>query len=328
MHSNMKGTAADHSSRQDHTPDDQRGWYDEPLPADHRSGFVAVVGRPNVGKSSLMNAYLGQKVAIVSPKPQTTRNRLLGILTRRNVQLIFIDTPGIHRPQHKLGKYMLDTAISAIPDADIALFVVDVSSYPTEADRATARLLSEQPEVPRVLALNKMDLVKPSELPARAAAYCELGAAMEWLPVSATRGDNLSELLSLLLDHLPLGPRLYPPDQVTDQQERFISAELIREQVFVQTHQEVPYGVAVAVEEFKERRPDLTYIGATIYVERDSHKGIIIGKDGERLKEIGQRARKDIEAMLDHAVYLELWVKVREKWRQDDRQLRDFGYAN
>lgn len=302
-------------------------WDEEPLPPDHRSGFVAVVGRPNVGKSTLMNAYLGQKVAIVTPKPQTTRHRLLGILTLPHAQLIFMDTPGIHQPRHKLGHYMVETAKNAISDADVILFMVDVSVPPTDEDQAVAQLVAKNPRTPVILALNKMDLVQPADLQAHFDAYWALGQFAAWMLISATRGDNLEKLRDIIISHLPLGPRYYPPDQVTDQPERFVAAELIREQILLQTHQEVPYGVAVVVEEFKERRPDLTYISATIYVERESHKGIIIGNKGEKLKQIGQKARQHLEEMVGHQVYLELWVKVRKKWRQDERQLRELGYV-
>lgn len=302
-------------------------WYEEPLPAEHRSGFVAVVGRPNVGKSTLMNAYLGQKVAIVSPRPQTTRNRLLGILTRPDAQIVFVDTPGIHEPQHKLGKYLVETAYEAIPGADVILFTVDLSEMPTAADRSTARILAERTQSPVILALNKMDRTTPAQLEAHVNAYNALGEYADWMLISATRGDNLDKLLEMVRERLPVGPRYYPPDQVTDQQERFLAAELIREQILLRTRQEVPHGVAVVVEEFTERRPDLTYIGATIFVDRDTHKGIIIGSRGDMLKQIGQGARVDVERLLGHRVYIELWVKTRKKWRQDEQELRNLGYA-
>jgi GTPase len=302
-------------------------WYEEPLPPDHRSGFVAVVGRPNVGKSTLMNAYLGQKVAIVSPRPQTTRNRLLGILTQPTMQIVFVDTPGIHAPRHKLGQYLVDTACGAIPDADVVLFTVDLSEPPTAADRTTAGILAERTQAPIILALNKADKTTPAQLQPHVDAYNALGQFADWMLVSATRGDNLDKLLEMIRLQLPAGPRYYPPDQITDQQERFMAAELIREQVLVKTRQEVPHGVAVVIEEFSERRPDLTYIGATIYVERETHKGILIGTRGDMLKQIGRDARNSIEELLGHKVFLELWVKTRQKWRQSERDLRNLGYA-
>ncbi len=306
----------------------------EELPEDHRSGFVAVIGRPNVGKSTLMNAYLGQKVAIVSPKPQTTRNRLLGILTRPDAQIIFVDTPGIHRPKHKLGEYMREQALIAIPDADVVLWLVDVSVLPTEEDEEIADLLARRRHsAPLVMGMNKVDLLAPEDVPDRTAVYRELlaQAAPEqldppWMLISAVRGDGRDELLDLLISLLPLGPRYYPPDQITDQQERFIVAELIREQALHHLRQEVPHGVAVVVDEFKERSAEMTYISATIYVERDSHKGIVLGREGSMLKRIGQAARQEIEQLLGTRVYLDLWVKVRPRWRRDEKALRYLGY--
>jgi GTP-binding protein Era len=297
------------------------------LPSDHRSGFVAVLGRPNVGKSTLMNAYLGQKIAIVSEKPQTTRNRLLGILTRRDAQVIFVDTPGIHAPLHKLGEYMVETAVRAIPDADVVLFLVDASLPPTEEDALVAGAIREQGGgVSVILALNKVDL-----LPSLASPYAEAYLAMlqptAWIPISAVRGDNRDELLELVVAHLPFGPRYYPEDQITDQQTRFIAAELIREVALRRLRHEVPYALAVVVDEFKRRSEDMIYIGATIFVERDSQKGIVIGQGGRTLKDIGKTARAEIEKLVDTQVFLELWVKVRPKWRKKEDELKRFGYV-
>jgi GTP-binding protein Era len=306
------------------------------LPADHRSGFVAVVGKPNVGKSTLMNAYLGQKIAIVSPKPQTTRNQLLGILTLEeergdlaDAQIIFVDTPGIHRPLHKLGEYMVETAVRAIPDADLVLFLVDVSALPGEEDQQIAELLgsSRQGEVPVFLVLNKVDHLPPESVEAHVEAYRALGQFDDWLLVSALRGDHLTELLEAIVDRLPPGPRYFPEEQVTDQQLRFIAAELIREQVLRHLHQEVPHSVAVIVDQFKERSENLTYISANIFVERDTQKGIILGRGGKMIKRIGRDARREIEELLGNRVYLELWVKVKKKWRKDEQELRRLGYA-
>jgi GTP-binding protein Era len=297
------------------------------LPPDHRSGFVAVVGRPNVGKSTLMNAYLGQKIAIVSEKPQTTRNRLLGILTREDAQIIFVDTPGIHAPLHKLGQVMVETAVRAIPDADVVLFMVDASVMPTGEDALCAEAILEQGRRPPViLALNKIDLLPASDIP-YAEAYLDMLQPTAWLAVSATRGDNRDELLKLIIANLPHGPRFYPEDQVTDQQTRFIAAEMIREAALRRLRQEVPHSVAVLVEEFKQRSENMTYIAATIYVERDTHKGIVIGQGGRTLKDIGRMARADIEELVDTRVFLELWVKVRPKWRKKEDELRRLGYA-
>lgn len=297
------------------------------LPPDHRSGFVAVVGRPNVGKSTLMNAYLGQKIAIVSDKPQTTRNRLLGILTRHDAQIIFVDTPGIHAPLHKLGEVMVETAVRAIPDADVVLFLVDASLPPTEEDALVADAIRERGTgLPVVLALNKIDLLPVSESP-YADDYLALLQPAAWLPVSATRGDNRDELLDTLVACLPFGPRYYPDDQITDQQVRFIAAELIREAALRRLRQEVPYALAVVVDEFKRRSEHMTYVSATIFVERDSQKGIVIGQGGRTLKDIGRTARAEIEKLLETRVFLELWVKVLPKWRKMEDELRRLGYA-
>jgi GTP-binding protein Era len=302
-------------------------WEEADLPLDHRSGFVAVVGRPNVGKSTLMNAYLGQKIAIVSEKPQTTRNRLLGILTREDTQIIFVDTPGIHTPLHKLGEYMVETAVRSIPDADVVLFIVDASAPLQGEDALVANAIREQaPELPVLMALNKIDLLPSSESP-NPEAYLDMIQPTAWLPISAVQGDNRGELLELIIAHLPLGPRYYPEDQITDQQTRFIASELIREAALRRLRHEVPYALAVVVDEFKRRSEEMTYVGATIYVERDSQKGIVIGQGGKTLKDIGKAARTGIEKLVDTRVFLELWVKVRPKWRKKEDDLRRLGYA-
>lgn len=300
----------------------------EELPADHRSGFVAVVGRPNVGKSTLINGWLGQKIAIVSPKAQTTRNRLLGILTRADAQAILVDTPGLHRPRHLLGEFMVEQAQETLADADVICLLVDASAPPTAADRLVAQTVQERaPGKPLVLALNKLDLLAPAEVQERLAAYQELTPYDDWVLLSALEPAGRADLLARIVKLLPFGPRYYPADQVTDQEERFLAAELIREQVLHATHQEVPHGVAVAVQEFKRRSEEMTYISATVYVEREAHKQIILGKDGHLIKQIGQAARRDIEAMAGTRVYLELWVKVWENWRKRADRLRLLGYT-
>jgi GTP-binding protein Era len=306
----------------------------EELPPDHRSGFVAVVGKPNVGKSTLMNAFLGQKIAIVSAKPQTTRNRLLGILTLErkrgdaaDAQLIFVDTPGIHQPLHRLGEYMVETAVRAIPDADLVLFLVDVSRPPNAEDRQIAGLLRERPRAPVLLVLNKVDLLDPSLVSSHVEAYQALGPFDDSLLVSALRGDKLDSLLQATIERLPAGPRYYPEEQVTDQQLRFMVAELVREQVLRHLRQEVPHSVAVIVEDFKARSEELTYISANVFVERDTQKAIILGRQGAMIKRIGQSARREIQDLLGTRVYLELWVKVKKKWRKDEQELRRLGYA-
>ena len=297
------------------------------IPPGHRSGFVAVIGRPNVGKSTLMNQLVGQKVAIVSPKPQTTRSRILGILTREEVQVIFVDTPGLHRPRHRLGRAMVATATRAIPDADVVLFMVDVSVPPTDEDRMIARLIQEHTEAPVILALNKMDLLPAAKVKPRTEAYWKLVPYhQEWMMTIATRGVNLDKLLGLIVAALPEGPRYYPGDQVTDQTEREIAAELIREQVLRYTRQEVPHAVAVVVEEFKEQESGVVYVAANVFVERDTQKGIIIGRRGQMLRQVGTAARQEIERLTGGRVYLDLWVKVRKGWRRDERELRRLGY--
>ena len=304
------------------------------LPADHRSGFVAVVGKPNVGKSTLMNAYLGQKIAIVSAKPQTTRNRLLGILTLErergdpaDAQIIFVDTPGIHQPLHRLGEYMVETAIGAILNADVVLLLVDLSRPPGDEDLQIADILRERVHAPILLVLNKVDLLPAEALTARVEAYRAMGELDDWLLVSALHGDNRDRLLEMTIERLPLGPRYYPEEQVTDQQLRFMAAELVREQVLRHLRQEVPHSVAVVVDQFKERSEDMTYISANVFVERDTQKGIVLGRGGSMIKSISRDARQEIEHLLGTRVYLELWVKVKKKWRKDEQQLRRMGYS-
>ncbi|MEA3377431.1 MAG: GTPase Era [Chloroflexota bacterium] len=299
------------------------------VPEGHRSGFVAVIGRPNVGKSTLMNRYVGEKVAIVSSKPQTTRSRVLGILTQEEFQVIFVDTPGIHRPLHRLGELMVDTALNVIPDADVVLFMVDVSVPPTEEDHMIADILEQRAGAPIILVLNKMDLLSPEKVKPHTEAYWELAPFHDdWMMTVATEGANLGELLEKIVARLPEGPRYYPREYITDQTEREIVAELIREQVLRHTYQEVPHSVAVLVEEFKERAQNVTYIGASIFVEKESQKGIIIGRRGRMIRQIGSDARRAIERLVGGKVYLDLWVKVRKKWREDEQQLDRLGFKS
>src|SRR5512139_2918435 len=308
-------------------------------PPGFKSGFVAIVGKPNVGKSTLLNALLGQKVSIVSTKPQTTRDRLLGILTSEAAQVIFIDTPGIHAPKNSLGQYMVSTATGAIGEADVIVFLVDVTERPDENDRRIAEALRDRSTTRSViLALNKMDqLIPPDQLKANVEAYWSLAPTepgqepptpWDWIMLSATRGDNRQELLDKIGAALPEGPLYYPEDQITDKQERDIAAELIREQVLLHLKQEVPHSVAVVVDQFDERQNGDTHIAATIYVERDSQKGILIGSGGHMLKQIGADARHSIQRMLDGKVFLELWVKVRKNWRENERDVRRMGYRS
>jgi GTP-binding protein Era len=291
-----------------------------------RSGFVAVVGRPNVGKSTLINALLGQKIAAVSHKPQTTRRRQLGILTTPDSQILFVDTPGIHRARHKLGEYLNQEAQESLKDVDAILFLVDASVDPTQEDLQIAALLKKlRQRAPRFLALNKIDLVGAAELQARRAAYAQLLPA-ELLLVSAARGTGLDELRRALSAGLPVRAPEYPEEQVTDFFERDIAAELIREAALSNLRDEVPHGVAVRIDEFKERETGAAYIAATLFVERDSQKGIVIGEGGRMLKQIGSAARAQIEDMSGRKVYLELRVKVLKEWRKDEQALRRFGY--
>jgi len=296
-------------------------------PPGHRSGYVAVVGRPNVGKSTLMNALLGQKIAIVSEKPQTTRNRLLGILTRPDAQLIFMDTPGIHKPHHKLGEFMVESAKRVIPDADLVCFLVDVSLWPTKEDKEIASLLRASRADDTILVMNKGDLVASEEVASHVAAYRSLGPFATDITISALQRNKLDALLAMVIARLPLGPRYYPEEQITDQFERFVVAELIREQALHYVRQEVPHAVAVVVEQFKERQDGSVYIEADIFVEKESQKGILIGAKGSMLKRIGQKARQEIESLLGTKVYLELWVKVLKNWRKREGMLRRLGYA-
>ncbi len=293
--------------------------------ADHRSGYVALVGRPNVGKSTLMNAWVGVKLAPVSPKPQTTRTNLLGILTRPEAQLVFVDTPGIHLPRTRLGEYMVQMAVSTLADADVIVFVVDATEPPDAGDREVAANLAGL-SAPVILALNKIDLITGQPLLERWAAYQALGAWAEIIGISATEATNLDVLLEMVIARLPLGPRYFPEEQLSDQQERFMVAELVREQALRALEQEVPHALAVVVDEFKEREKGGVYIAASIYTEKDSQKGIVIGQGGRMLREIGRRAREDIQRFLGQRVYLDLWVKVRKNWRSDPRALRYFGY--
>lgn len=302
-------------------------FFEEQLPPDHRSGVVAVVGRPNVGKSTLINQILGQKIAIVSPKPQTTRRQQLGIYTDERAQILFTDTPGIHKPHHKLGEYMVIMTEEALRDADIIVWIVDISVEPHETDKQiaeTIRRLKNRP--PLVLALNKADLLESDLIETRRATYGQLVEHEASMLMSALNGTGIQELIDDLINRLPLGPRYYPVDQVTEVNMRFIAAETIREKVILNTEQEIPYSVAVEVTEYKERSETMTYISATIYVERDSQKGIIIGKGGDMIKRIGSEARSELSESLGTQVYLDLHVKVLKNWRMDEDLMRRLGY--
>ncbi len=307
---------------------DAEQFLDQELSPDHRSGYVVLAGKPNVGKSTLLNAWLDYRLAPVSPKPQTTRTRLLGILTRPEAQVVFVDTPGIHEPHTKLGEYMVREAKEALADADVVLFMVDISQPPSYEDRQIAQFLHNHLGATIILVLNKADLLDEEVLQKHRLAYELLGHFGGSILLSATRGDGRDELLQRVIAQLPLGPRFYPPDQLTDQQERFIAAELIREQALKLLEQEVPHALAVVVQEFQERPNEVLYIAANIYTEKDSQKGIVIGQGGTMLKRIGREARLALEEILGRKVFLELWVKVRKNWRHDENLLRQLGYSS
>jgi GTPase len=296
-------------------------------PAGFKSGFVALIGRPNVGKSTLMNQLVGQKVAITSPVPQTTRNQLRGILTTTTEQFIFVDTPGIHKPHHQLGKVLVQNAKSAIDAVDVILFVVDSSVAAGGGDRYVAELLSRT-QTPVLLGLNKTDLeaTDPSRVDD---SYQALAADHGWTPIkfSALTGTNMDAVQAVLSAQLPAGPYYYPPDLVTDQPERFIMGELIREQILHLTREEVPHSVAVVIEQVQEEA-NITRIFATINVERPSQKAILIGKGGLMLKQIGSAARVQMQKLILGKIYLELFVKVLPRWRQSRLQLADLGYRS
>ena len=295
-------------------------------PPDFRSGFVGIVGRPNVGKSTLMNYLIGQKVAITSPVAQTTRNRLRGILTTETAQIIFVDTPGIHKPHHELGKVLVHNARVAIASVDLVLFVVDGSVPAGRGDQFVATLLAQQ-STPVHLGMNKTDLRSPDDAEAITASYQAIADAHQWplLEFSAATGDRLPELQTRLVQGLEPGPYYYPPDLITDQPERFIMGELIREQVLYHTREEVPHSVAIAIEAVEEDE-NITRILATVHVERDSQKGILIGKKGSMMKTIGTGAREQMQKLITGKVYLEMFVKVQPKWRQSRTRLAELGY--
>jgi GTP-binding protein Era len=296
--------------------------------SEFRSGFIAILGRPNVGKSTLVNALLGQKVAAVSPKPQTTRKRQLGILTTDDYQLVFVDTPGIHNPRHKLGKFLNQEAQEALEGVDVILWLVDVSARPTDEDKQIAHLLDGTPRrTPLVLAANKIDLFPADVLDDRVEAYrILLKKEPQVVLISATENRNLDQLTDLLVLLSPIREPEFDPEQVTDSYERDIAADLIREACLLNLRDEVPHGVGVRVDEFAERENGMLYIAATIFVERNSQKGILIGEGGRMMKTIGSQARREIEEMGGRPVFLELRVKVLKDWRNDENAMMRLGY--
>lgn len=297
---------------------------DEEKDREFRSGFVSIIGRPNVGKSTLLNSILGEKVSIVTPKPQTTRNRIRGIKTLPAEQIIFIDTPGIHKPRHKLGDTMVKTALEAFKEVDIILFMVE--PHDTEkGDKFIIKLL-EEAQTPVFLLINKIDTVKKLELLPLIDRLKEFYPFKEIIPISALKQDGIEILLKKIYDYLPPGPKYYSDDIITDQLERFMVSEIIREKATEMTEEEIPHSIAVEVIEWKEKESGLILIMSNIYVERDSQKGIIIGKGGRMLKAIGTAARADIEKLLNTKVFLELWVKVKKDWRDNRKTLEELGY--
>ncbi|GEQ37580.1 MAG: GTPase Era [Tetragenococcus halophilus] len=292
---------------------------------EHKSGFVAIIGRPNVGKSTLLNRIVGQKIAIMSDKAQTTRNKIQGVYTTENMQIVFIDTPGIHKPKHRLGDYMVNEAYGALQEVEAVLFMVNADEKRGKGDNLIIERLQKL-DVPVFLIVNKIDKIHPDDLLAVIQDYSTQMDFAEVVPLSATQGNNFETLMQLLEEQIPEGPQYFPKDQITDHPEYFIVSELVREKVLLFTQEEIPHSVAVVVDSMKRDENDKIRIQATINVERDSQKGIIIGKGGKMLKQIGIKARQDMEKMLGDKVYLELWVKVQKDWRDKQRSLDDFGY--
>jgi len=292
----------------------------------HRSGFVALIGRPNVGKSTLINALLGEKVAIISDRPQTTRNQIRAVLTREEAQIIFIDTPGLHKPKHLLGAEMVKMAGSTLQEVDLVAFIVEANERPGQGDRYIADLLNAA-NCLLFLVLNKSDLATPEQLTRNRELYMELCTFKASFALSALNNENLEPFLQAAIDLLPEGPQYYPPEMVTDQPERFIVAEIIREKIIMLTRQEIPFSIAVVVEEMKMREnKDLLDIRAEVFVERKSQVGIIVGKGGLLLKEVGIKARQELEALLGEKIFLDLRVKVKRDWRNREEELRRLGY--
>lgn len=291
-----------------------------------KSGFVAIIGRPNVGKSTLMNRIIGQKIAIMSNKAQTTRNKIQGVYTTKEAQIIFIDTPGIHKPKTALGDFMVKSAYSTLGEVDAVLFMVPADQKRGKGDDMIIERL-KQTDAPVYLIVNKVDKVHPDSLLEFIDDFSKQMDFKEIIPISATEGNNVERLMETLIEQLPVGPQYFPEDAITDHPERFIVSEMIREKVLILTRDEIPHSVAVVVDKMRrDEQSDKIHIQATIVVERDSQKGIIIGKQGSMLKKVGTMARRDIELMLGDKVYLELWVKVKKNWRDKNMDLQDFGY--
>ncbi len=293
-----------------------------------KSGFVAIIGRPNVGKSTLMNQLIGQKIAIMSNKPQTTRNRIQTILTTDEGQVIFLDTPGIHVPKSKLGKYMNDTAVSTLNEIDLIMWLIEPDKKIGRGDQHILEIL-EAVKTPVMLVINKIDTIEKMEILEIINAYKDSYEFDDIIPVSAMKGENVDALMKGIFSHLEEGPQFFPEDMITDQPERQLCAELIREKALQLMQQEIPHGIAVVIDQMKDREgQNIMDIDATIVCEKDSHKGMIIGKQGAMLKKIGSQARRDMETLLGVKVNLQLWVKIKKDWRDSDYLLRNFGYSN
>lgn len=292
-----------------------------------KSGFVSVIGRPNVGKSTLLNALTGQKIAIMSDKPQTTRNTIRGVITNEKCQLVLIDTPGIHKPKTKLGEYMVNVASETMKEVDLILFLAEATTPAGNLDINIVEQLKKV-KTPVFLILNKVDIVSKDKLFSIIDSYSKLMDFKAIIPISALKNDGTDIILKEALDYIPQGPQFFSEDTLTDQPEKIIAAEMIREKVLLNLEDEVPHGVGVEVMSFKEREDGLIDIQATIYCEKSSHKGIIIGKQGQMLKKIGSAARYEIERLLDTKIFLELWVKVKPDWRNNDNMLKNLGYQN
>lgn len=290
-----------------------------------KSGFISIIGRPNVGKSTLLNQLVGQKVAIMSDTPQTTRNKIQGVVTTQDAQMVFIDTPGIHKPKHRLNDFMLKSAYSTFHEVDIVLFMVNAEEKRGAGDNFILEKIKDL-KTPKFLVINKIDKIERPRLMEIITEYTVDNEFAEVVPISASTGENTLELLETIKKYLPEGPQYYPADQVTDHPEYFVVSEFIREKVLQLTRDEVPHSVAVVVESMQRNEDDKVHVHATIVVDRASQKGIIIGKGGKMLKEIGTRARRDIEAMLGDKIFLELWVKVQKDWRDKQSYLQDYGY--
>ena len=292
-----------------------------------KSGFVAVVGRPNVGKSTLINALIDDKIVIVSDKAQTTRNRIVCVYTDEKKQIVFMDTPGIHKPKHKLGEFMVDQAVDSLREVEAVLFVVAANEKRGPGDNFVIEQLRKV-NVPVFLVVNKIDTMEKQDLLEAIVSYENSYPFEAVVPISAKERDNIEEVVNLLEKHLPEGPKYFPDDMITDQPERLIISDIVREKILLQTHDEIPHAIAVDVDEMKTREDGTTYVRATIYVERDSQKGIIIGKQGAMLKTIGRQARGDVERLLATKVFLDLWVKVKKDWRNKSGMLSELGYRN